>query len=152
METKQKIVIGGIALIGWVAWINIETYIEQRAVTKARTEEFFRRQAMTPEQRIAEDQQKIQAQAMASETLRQQAEDQKRRKIKYACTEILKKSAHDPSSVEIEGAVTYPVDGLYVVSITGRARNGFGALRLGQWECKIAVNGDKISLVSFSEL
>lgn len=64
--------------------------------------------------------------------------NEERRSAKSACRELVRESLHDPSSAELDSSLQYYIDvrkdHVYMVQVTGRAKNGFGALR------KITVN------------
>lgn len=156
METRRKIAIGAAALFAWVAWLNINNFMDERAAAKARSDEIMRRQALTPEQRIAEDRAKQEAQERLAAEHRQQAakaaEDRLQQQIATACREVLSRAAHDPSSVSIDDTAVFVSDGKYVAWLTGRAKNGFGALRQGRWQCSFIVSNGRILLESFDDI
>jgi len=67
---------------------------------------------------------------------------------KRVCTDALKKKLHDPMSMRISEVSDTPADdplkdsSQYYVKISYRAKNGFGAYRLGEYRCSFKANGD----------
>jgi len=136
-----------VALYGY-----INRHMDERAFKKSQTEELARRQAMTPEQRIAEDQSKADA---AAATARASARKTMYEGGKIACTSHWKAQLKDPYSAILEGfegGVDKDNDDLFFAEISGRAKNSFGAYIPGTWVCSAAKEGGKIRITHFSQL
>jgi hypothetical protein len=65
---------------------------------------------------------------------------------RYACHEFVIKALHDPGSAEMDSFNQHPAelkkDGTYLVQVTGRAKNGFGALRKVTFNCRTSKVGN----------
>jgi uridine kinase len=109
-----------------------------------------RRNKLTPEQREAEDKERKQRELKLKEAADRQAQQIIERKLQernetYA--EILKQqireTAHDPKSVEFDPG--YNIDqkenGDIIITVKGRARNAFNALRIFVMELTVKANG-----------
>ena len=109
---------------------------DKRAQSEA-SAEATRRAALTPEQRKAEDEAKVL--------------DEQRGNARIACEEFVKKTLHDPGSAEFSDFRTYPAsrakNGIWTVTVTGRAKNGFNALRQLAVRCQTELtNGNWVAL------
>lgn len=141
-------------------------YLDQRAAKKAAVEEFWRREHLAPEQRIAEDKAKEEAARLAKANADEVSRlaDELARKTKAraeraeieargraACLTWWRQSLNDPDSaklVEADGAFN---DGVYYGRITGRAKNGFGAYITATWDCQLRVSNETILPVSLTQ-
>jgi hypothetical protein len=128
--------------VGWVFAVCaalvifgiISRYFEERSFKKSQTEEFFRRQHMTSEQRIAEDQAREKA---ASEKIISEKVAAIRKAGELVCKAAWLDQLKDPYSAKIEGFDS-SVDResfIFYADITGRAKNSFGAYIPGNWVC-----------------
>jgi len=126
-----KAIGGFVVLMVGIALFNMAGQPERQAERQAQAvqTEAQRREALTPEARKAEDHATAQAERFAT--------------ARGACLITLKKSLHDPDSAEIPSTQTWPaVDdtkGIVLVQPTLRAKNGFGAMRVGVWACKVQI-------------
>jgi len=100
------------------------------------------RAAMTPEQRAEVDS----AKALVED----------RKLAQLACQQFVKRSLHDPEGSELGLAETFLAtregNGTWVVIVTGRARNGFDALRELTASCKVSRQGGNTQLISLTEI
>lgn len=127
-------------------------YLDDRALKKSQTEELARRQGLTPEQRIAEDQAKAAAAAAAA---RVEARKMMNENGKAACTAHWLSQLKDPYSAileRFEGGVDKEHDDLFFAEISGRAKNSFGAYVPGTWVCSAGIEAGKIKITHFSQL
>lgn len=73
----------------------------------------------------------------------------------YACKEFVLRSAHDPDGSDLDSPRDYPVTktkkGNFAVRVTGRMKNGFGALRRTNIVCTVRLAGDNFMLVDMKE-
>jgi len=104
--------------------------------------EVARRVALTPEQRATED-----AEKQKKETLNS---------ARYMCNEALERALHDPDSAKIDDYFTwfakFQSDNTIQVQPTGRAKNAFGALIKGVWNCKVKVENGTYRVASFEQI
>lgn len=118
----------------------ISRYLDAREQKKAMTAEYFRRNALTPEARIAEDK----ARAAAAE---KQKEESQKARIKQlgeiTCLAEWKRSLKDPDSGIVTEFTGY-VDGFGAFHglIVGRAKNSFGAVVPRRTVCDVTPNGN----------
>jgi hypothetical protein len=141
LRKALKITTWIVAIFVAIALFGIASrYIEKRDIKKAQTEEFFRRNAMTPEARIAEDAARAKAEAEKI------AAANKKRIYDLgmaACLAKWKSGLKDPDSglvVELQGSVDD--NGDFYAWIAGRAKNSFGAVVPRRTSCKFTlVNG-----------
>ena len=75
----------------------------------------------------------------------------------FMCQELVKRTLHDPDSAEFDPSYDYyrekSKDGVYLVQVTLRAKNGFNALRQMVVNCKLrhtATNG--LQLVGLKQI
>lgn len=134
---KTMFVIGGIILflLALAIFGSVSRYLDERAFKKAQTDEYFRRQAMTPEARIAEDSARAKAQAD-----RQAAETKKRIYDLgvVTCLAKWKSGMKDPdSAVVVEFSGSVDDNGNFDAWIAGRGKNSFGAIVPRRTACQI---------------
>lgn len=136
------------AIIAIAAVGAIRHYFEQRDQKQAETAEFFRRNAMTPEQRIAEDRARKQAAAEQAKTAAAEAKAADRAALEkrayVACMNAIAPQLRDPGSADFKVALSYPEEGgLQHVVLSGRAKNGFGGFAFVEWHCTGTWNGSE---------
>lgn len=59
---------------------------------------------------------------------------------RYVCREFVKERLNDPKSAEFDQTSSFPTsveNNTYTVLVSGRARNGFNALRRVTFECEV---------------
>lgn len=153
----------GLIIIGFVAFMlyamsNAYTdWSDKRAAKKAAIAEMERRNAMTPEQRIAEDQvrarKKIEAQNKAERAFMASKREAEEKPYRGACLIYMKSALHDPSSFEYGDSWISTIDSTQAdVWIEGRAKNAFGALVKGTWKCRIEKSGDNFIARSIEQV
>lgn len=75
---------------------------------------------------------------------------------KTACKLSLKSVAHDPESIEWIDATDWPTSsdgaGRWRVVMSVRAKNGFGALRLSNKVCTVALTADSYKLMGLDDV
>lgn len=148
---KYMAAVGFAAFVFYAGYNAYSDWSEKRANKKAIVAEFMRRNSMTPQQRIAEDQLKAQqvareAQIRKMEADRKALEDSKRGKL-YACRQALISTLNDPGSfsyIESYGSQDDSGNGIFNAFVKGRARNGFGALITGTWMCEVTESGPNL--------
>jgi len=139
-------------IIGWIFGIiiaiaifgRVSAYLEDRAFKKAQTEEYFRRQNMTPESRLAEDAAKAKA---AADKVIEEKRLQAYNLGKAACLNKWRASLNDPDSaviIEFEGQAD--PDGEFWGWIAGRAKNGFGAYVPTRWSCHVQKKNNQLTI------
>lgn len=142
-------------------------YLAGRAAKKAALDEYWRREHLAPEQRIAEDKAKAEAvlraakeeewarlraeraekmarqQAEAAVQMARQLEEDKELKAtgRALCLAWWKKSLRDPDSAKVEEADGFLTNETYYGHITGRAKNGFGGYVRATWDCQLTRSG-----------
>lgn len=120
-------------------------YFEERAAKKAEIDEYWRRERLTPEQRIAENKARADAAIRAAEAAklaRRQAEEKELEATGRAmCLAWWEKSLRDPDSAKVEESGGVLSNGTYYGHITGRAKNGFGGYVRATWDCQLVRNG-----------
>lgn len=83
-------------------------------------------------------------------------EDQAITSARGACLITLRKALHDPKSAEIDPARSWKIERTDIdsfrVIITGRAKNGFGALRHGQWVCDTKISKTGVRVVRLDQI
>ena len=126
--------------------INLFTSIKN---DKAKEKEAERIAALTPEQREAE---------LKAKAIKEEKEKRASRisGAQYVCQQFVLRSLHDPKSAEPENSSQYFIEeesnGIYLVQVTGRFKNGFGALRYGVFNCKTKLDKDEWVLVSLKQI
>ena len=155
-----------VALALFPVYRAVDGYLDQRAAKKAAVAEFWRREHLPPEQRIAEDKAKEEsarrAKAEADESAR--LADLQARKAtamaksaaiaergRAACLTWWRQALNDPDSAKIEEADGAFNDGIYYGWISGRAKNGFGAYIMATWDCQLRVSDDAILPISLTQ-
>lgn len=92
---------------------------------EAQREAEAREAAKSPQQKALEAEARAKAERVSS--------------AQYACGEFVTKSLHDPASAELGDFRKYPViegkSGMFTVQVSGRAKNGFNALRQISVKC-----------------
>lgn len=141
-----------VMMILFVIYHTTSNYLAGRAAKKAALDEYWRREHLAPEQRIAEDKAKADAVRRAAEEeerTRRQAAEVAQKALKRAeekdleatgramCLAWWHKSLRDPDSAKIEEADGFLANDTYYGQITGRARNGFGGYVRGTWDCRL---------------
>jgi len=128
------------AFIGIVTIFGIVSGNKQ--TEKAAQVEVERRAALTPEQRAQEDAEIAKQEMLSS--------------VRGACLIVLKKSLNDPDSAQIGSTKTWyyseKKDGTILVQPTARAKNAFGAYINGAWDCVVKPEGDKVRVISFTQI
>ena len=107
---------------------------------KKEAAESERRAALTPEQRQVED------------VTRQLVKD--RGTAQMWCQEAVRKSLHDPASAELGDSRGYFAEikqGTWSVRVTGKAKNGFNALRQMEVGCRIKHENGEWSVVQLTQ-
>lgn len=153
----------GLVTLGFIAFIGIAGYnayyqhAEKRSAKLAAIAEMERRNSLTPEQRIAEDQAK--ARKAASEEARRKfneerlAKEEAEKPFRGACLVYLKASLNDPGSFQHSETTGSRIDANnYDIWIDGRAKNGFGALIAGRWHCKVSKYGDSMVVSKIQQI
>lgn len=173
MTNKQRLlaICGALALFPVYHVANI--YLDQRAAKKAEIEEFWRREHMAPEQRIAESKAKEEtarrAKADADEAARvadvaaqfsaarERADADKAEKAKFeaqgrsACLAWWRQTLNDPDSAKLTNADWVFNDGAYHGWINGRAKNSFGAYIMATWDCQLRISNETVLPISFTQ-
>ena len=154
---------GRLVTLGFAAFIGIAGYnaysqhAEKRAAKLATIAEMERRNSLTPEQRIAEDQAK--AKKAAAEDARRKykeerrAQEEEEKPFRGACLVYLKASLNDPGSFQHSETFGSRIDSNnYDIWIDGRAKNGFGALIAGRWHCKVGKHGENMIVSKIEQI
>lgn len=157
-RTRKILIIGAFSFfIAYAVFNAYSEWADKRAAKKAEVEEFFRRESLTSEQRIAEDTFKAARTAEEAAAKKQESEriarNERERTSAYACRQALIGTLHDPSSftfTESYGAADE--SGIYHSYIEGRAKNAFGALINGKWKCEIAESGPNLIINSVTQI
>lgn len=155
-----------VALPLFAVYHALDGYLAQRAEKKAAVEEFWRRERLAPEVRIAEDKAKEEAarlaKAEADESARL-ADEQARKAVaraerakveargRAACLTWWRQALNDPDSaklIEADGAFD---DGIYYGWISGRAKNGFGAYIQATWDCQLRISNETVLPISLTQ-
>jgi hypothetical protein len=109
---------------------------------QGRKAEVARRNALSPQQRAAEDAAKAKADRFSA--------------ARGACLIVLEKSLNDPDSAKIEATSTWYVeerqDGTTLVQPSGRAKNAFGAYINGVWDCIVKHEGSTVRVLSLNQI
>lgn len=139
MERSIKPIYGTLKIIGvlFVLICGIVVY------------ELNRGSNLTPEQRRAINERGQRASAaVEAETLRSQARE--------ICWSGLLRTLHDPYSAKRDDSVWPVIDNggkyikgdIFTVTMTGRAKNIYGAYMLQRWKCEARIEGDQWRVVS----
>ena len=109
---------------------------------KTAAREAQRRAALTPEQKSAED---------AAKATSKERED-----AQFVCQDFVRKTLQDPDSAQLADYHTYPTehqkDGSWRIQVSGRARNGFNAMRELYVNCHVRLNGGNWRALSMQEV
>jgi hypothetical protein len=162
-----------IALTLFPVYHAAKGYLDQRAAKKATLEEYWRREHLPPEQRIAEDKAKEEAARrakadadeaariaevtarLAEERAHNAAAREKTAKLealgRAACLTWWRRALHDPDSAKLVEADGVFGDDTYHGWITGRAKNGFGAYITATWDCHLRIANETIMPVSLTQ-
>jgi type II secretory pathway pseudopilin PulG len=145
------VIIFGIAAAGVVS-----NYFEKRDQAKAATAEYWRREKLTPEQRLAEDKAKAAAAKAAAQAASAAAAEAQRRAViengRRACVAAWVAVLRDPDSAQVEGFEGVPLSATeFQGQIFGRAKNGFGGFVRGSWWCKALRSGDTVQVISITQ-
>lgn len=132
-------VVGGVLGAGMIAGIVHSNNAEQ---TRA-AEEAQRVANLTPEQRAREARDKAQLEVIHT--------------AQSACEDFVLKSLHDPSGADLDRFSQYPAKeikpSVFLVQVTGKAKNGFNATRQLTANCTVSRGADGgWTLVSLKEL
>lgn len=161
ISTTTKNALKGVALIFTaitaIASVSaISDYIDRKNAKAAEVKEFFRREALTPQQRIAEDRQreaKALAEANAAKAVAERSSLEAMRSAgSLACKAFLMQSLNDPFSAEIDpphGSIG--TDYSYSGVLEGRAKNAFGAYVKASWYCKAVRSGNAYNVVELTQ-
>jgi ribosomal protein S27AE len=126
---------GGLILFGVFIAMGDNAQKEREAA------EARRLAAMTPAQRAAD---------AADKALLKEAQS-----AAYLCSDAVVKALHDPDSAEMDRPESYAVIPMkghqFDVRVTGRAKNGFNAMRLLNVDCRVSHNGDNWTLIGLHE-
>lgn len=142
-------------IIGWIVMFcvalaifgYVSRYIEDRNLKKAHTEEFFRRNAMTSEARIAEDSAKAKA---AAEKITNDRNVRITELGKQACLAYWMRSLKDPESAHLEGYEhSINSNGDYSAEIHSRSKNSFGGYVRNTFYCLAAPDGSSVKVTDF---
>lgn len=110
-------------------------------------------------ERLTADSRKAEADRIASESPAQReaeldAEDMPRARIE--CQFAVRHRLHDPDSAQFDNLDSYSLSklgsGHFNVLVTGRAKNGFGALRHSAFSCETQRTGSSWSVISVAEI
>lgn len=144
-------VIFGIAVVGAVS-----EYFEKRERVKAEAAEFWRRERMTPEQRVAENAVRAKAAKEAAQAAQAAAAENEKQIVlengRRACLAGWMASLRDPDSAHVEhfeGTIIGPDE--YLGQIFGRAKNGFGGYVRGEWLCRAMRSGPDVRVLSINQ-
>jgi len=145
-----------LVIFGIAAISAISGYFEKREHAKAATAEFWRREKLTPEQRLAEDAARATAAKVAAQAASAAAAEAQRRAVvengRRACVAAWIAALRDPDSAQVEnfeGVVIGASE--FQGQVFGRAKNGFGGFVRGSWWCKAARSGDTVQVISITQ-
>lgn len=135
-----KVAAWGFAILGVLVIVGF--VLGQREGESRAAQEADRRAELSPQEREAED---------------KAAEDRKREQgAEYACRHVLKKSLHDPDSVQWDDSPGWyrerRSDTEWIFQPRARAKNAFGALRHGVWECTVTHDGSSVRVTKLEQI
>lgn len=141
-------------LIG--AWAAVSDYFEKREQEKAATAEYWRRERLTPEQRIAENAAKAKAAKAAAEAAQAAAAENERKAVlesgQRACLAAWRSVLNDPDSAHLdsfEGVVLSKSE--FQGQIIGRAKNAFGGYVRASWWCHGVRTGADVRVLTIKQ-
>lgn len=145
-----------LAILAFAAISAVYGYFEKRDQAKAATAEYWRREKLTPEQRLAEDKAKAAAAKAAAQAASAAAAEAQRRAViengRRACVAAWVAVLRDPDSAQVEGFEGVPLSATeFQGQIFGRAKNGFGGFVRGSWWCKAVRSGDTVRVISITQ-
>lgn len=155
--TRQFVIFGAIVMAGYGLYSAYDDWSSQRAEKKAEIDNYFRRSRLTPEQRLAEDRQKQQQDAIKAEQAAREARIAERiakeSNARTPCLIQISSTLRDPSSDDINLTGSYQDnDGLHMILFKGRAKNGFGGYSFAEWHCKGRWDGSSFSVTSLEAI
>lgn len=137
-----------LSIVLLVVFDVVQERIEDRNRKKKQVEEFFRREHMSSEERVAEDAKNLENAKIAAKNAALTAV---KSVGKTACLAAWRSSLHDPDA----GVLTDYSDSTeltdYYAMISGRAKNAFNAYRHGSWTCHVEFVGGKIDKISLRQ-
>jgi|GEM_PF-6988725 len=117
--------------------------------TAKKNEEINKIASMTPEQKAAYEKE-------LKEKELQAAEESEKASAKYACYEMVMNQMHDRESADLERFTKYYIEKTknksYMVQVTGRAKNGFGAMRKIVVNCTVKKDGPNWRAINIKQI
>jgi len=140
---KARIIFALASIALLVGYVQYSDWSEKRARKRAEVDEFMRREHLTSEQRVAEDNAKkaaeIEAKKMADEKARQEKNYSIVAGGESVCEGAIKAMLRDPATAQIttdHWSIESEQEGIYWLTSIVRARNGFNGMTIGSWQCK----------------
>lgn len=132
------------------------SYFENRERAKAETAEYWRREQLTPEQRLAEDAAKARAAKAAAEAAQAAAAENERKVVlangQRACLAAWRLALNDPDSAQLDsfdGVVLSKSE--FQGQIIGRAKNAFGGYVRASWWCHGVLTGADVRVLRITQ-
>lgn len=145
-----------VVLIGIAASSAVSNYFERRDQSRAATAEYWRREHLTPEQRISEDAAKAKAAKAAAEAAQVAAAENERKVVlengRRACLAAWHAVLNDPGSANLdsfEGVVLSNNE--FQGEIIGRAKNVFGGYVRTNWWCHGVRTGTDVRVLTMKQ-
>lgn len=155
--TRQFIILSVVIMACYGLYSAYDDWSTKKAEKKAEIDNYFRRSRLTSEQRLAEDRQKQQQDAIKAEQAAREARiaDRvaKESNGRTSCLTLISTTLRDPSSADINLTGSYQDDdGLHMILFKGRAKNGFGGYSFAEWHCKGRWNGSTFIVTSLEAI
>ena len=135
--------------MGFVLFMVLIQVLAEQKSSETKTEQSRKIAAMSVTEKNAFDKEQ-------SERKKREDLESEQSAAPYACRQFVMESLHDPDGSNLDRANRYPSkrrkDGSYLVQVTGRAKNGFGALRKISVNCSVRKSGDNWLLVNLKEI
>jgi len=149
-------VAAGLLVLMWGVSL-VSDWTDRREMRRAESAELRRREAMTSEQRVAEDQAKATREAIAQQQAAADRAAAEKPRIEASalivCSEVVRNTLRDPDSARLQTKFFYRADdGQYRLHLEGRAKNGFGGYSGGEWLCDGSWNGSRFTVSGLKPL
>jgi len=136
---------------------KITDYFDEKQRKKAELDEWWRKEHLSSDQRIAENEKAAKDAQMRHAEEKAAAERQligRKNEIgKAACIAAWRAALREPETAVLESySGSMNSDGYYYGEITGRGKNGFGGYVDGYWGCKAEWTGQAMKVVSFIDM
>lgn len=145
-----------VIIVGIAAGGAISDYFAKRDQAKAATAEYWRRERLTPEQRLAEDAAKARAAKAAAEAAQAAAAENERKVVlangQRACLAAWRLALNDPDSAQLDsfdGVVLSKSE--FQGQIIGRAKNAFGGYVRASWWCHGVLTGADVRVLRITQ-